>query len=125
MMRLKSDLIDALQTGLDGRLDEVQLDWDPRSALTVVMCSEGYPQSARKGDAIVGIDQADEVEDAHVFVAGAKLDASQVLTNGGRVLGVTALGDTLQDAAGRAYEAVSHISWPGAHYRSDIGWRAL
>jgi phosphoribosylamine--glycine ligase len=125
MMRLQSDLIDALQMGLAGRLDEVALTWDPRSALTVVMCSEGYPLSSRKGDAIQGLEEADQVTDAHVFVAGAKLDHSEVRTNGGRVLGVTALGDTLQEAASRAYEAVDRISWPGAHFRSDIGWRAL
>jgi phosphoribosylamine---glycine ligase len=125
MMRLQSDLIEVLQMGLAGRLHEVALNWDPRSALTVVMCSEGYPLSARKGDAIRGLDEAGEVSDAHVFLAGAKLEQAEVLTNGGRVLGVTALGDTLHDAASRAYEAVDCISWPGAHFRSDIGWRAL
>jgi len=125
MMRLNSDLIEVLQTGLAGNLDEVVLDWDPRSALTVVMCSEGYPASSRKGDVIEGLAEADAVTDAHVFVAGAQLEGSEVLTSGGRVLGVTGLGATLQDAAGKAYEAVEHISWPGAHYRSDIGWRAL
>ncbi len=125
MMRLKSDLVAVLQDGLAGRLDEVSLEWDPRSALTVVMCSEGYPASARKGDVIEGLEEAATVEGSHVFVAGAQLDNESVVTSGGRVLGVTALGEDLKGAAGRAYEAVSHITWPGAHYRSDIGWRAL
>lgn len=125
MMRLQSDLIQVLQMGLEVRLDEVALRWDPRSALTVVMCSEGYPLSPRTGDVIRGLDQAGEVSDAHVFLAGARGDQTEVLTSGGRVLGVTALGDTLQDAAALAYEAVDCISWPGVHYRGDIGWRAL
>jgi phosphoribosylamine--glycine ligase len=125
MMRLESDLAGVLLAGLDGRLDEVTLQWDPRSALTVVLCSEGYPATSKKGDVIEGLDRAAEIPDSKVFLAGARLEGDQVITNGGRVLGVTALGDTLQAAAQRAYEAVELIHWPGAHNRSDIGWRAL
>jgi phosphoribosylamine--glycine ligase len=125
MMRLQSDLVGVLLAGLDGRLDQVSLQWDPRSALTVVLCSEGYPASSKKGDPIEGLERAGLVPDSKVFIAGARLEGDRVLTNGGRVLGVTALGETLKDAANRAYEALSHIHWPGAHHRSDIGWRSL
>ncbi|MGM0577538.1 MAG: phosphoribosylamine--glycine ligase [Myxococcota bacterium] len=126
MSRLRSDLVDLLEAGLDGRLDEASLDWDPRAALCVVLASEGYPLSSRKGDLIEGLDGAAGVPDTVVFHAGTKrADDGTVRTNGGRVLGVTALGDTVAAAAERAYEAVDHISWPGLQVRRDIGWRAI
>ena len=124
MARLKSDLVEVMLAGIDRRLDEVTLEWDPRPALCVVMASEGYPTSARKGDRISGL--AHERRDVHVFHAGTTRSGSgEILTAGGRVLGVTALGDELTQARERAYARVKSIAWPGEHHRRDIGWRAL
>lgn len=126
MMRFDSDLIEVLQTGLAGRLDEVSLRWNPRSALCVVLASAGYPASARKGDRIQGLDRAATHEEAVVFHAGTRVaDPDGVETAGGRVLGVTALGADLQEAAHRAYAAVDEIQWDGMQLRRDIGWRSL
>jgi phosphoribosylamine---glycine ligase len=124
MARMKSDLVEVLLAGIDRRLDEITLEWDPRSALCVVMASAGYPMTSSKGDPIHGLDAAGE--DAVVFHAGtARNDTGDVVTAGGRVLGVTALGDTLADAATRAYARVDSIAWEGEQHRRDIGWRAL
>jgi phosphoribosylamine--glycine ligase len=124
MARLKSDLVEVLLAGIDRRLDEITLEWDPRSALCVVMASAGYPTTSRKGDRITGLGVA--CSDAVVFHAGtARNDDGDVVTAGGRVLGVTALGDTLADAAARAYAQVDSITWDGEQHRHDIGWRAL
>jgi phosphoribosylamine--glycine ligase len=123
MARLKSDLVEVLLAGIDRRLDEVVLDWDPRPALCVVMASEGYPVSSSKGDVIDGL--GGQHDDVTVFHAGTRRDGTDVVTAGGRVLGVTALGDTLAEAAGKAYARVDTISWRGEQHRRDIGWRAL
>lgn len=124
MVRLKSDLVEVLLAGIDRRLDEVELEWDSRPALCVVMASAGYPMGSQKGDKIDGL--ALVSEDAYVFHAGTARGAdNDVVTAGGRVLGVTALGDDLADAAQRAYARVDAISWPGEQHRRDIGWRAL
>ncbi|MGB0589022.1 MAG: phosphoribosylamine--glycine ligase [Myxococcota bacterium] len=124
MARMKSDLVEVLLAGIDRRLDEITLDWDARSALCVVMASAGYPTTSSKGDRIVGL--TGEHDDAVVFHAGTtRTEAGDVVTAGGRVLGVTALGDTLGDAAARAYARVDSISWEGEQHRRDIGWRAL
>lgn len=125
LARLKTDLVDVFEAALDGALDQLELEWDPRPAMCVVMASQGYPVSSRKGDPIAGLAEAAKVRDATVFHAGTRLEGDQVFVNGGRVLGVTALGDDLAAARERAYEAVGKISWPGEHHRSDIGWRAL
>lgn len=129
MMRLRSDLVDVLEATIDGRLDEIELDWDPRAAACVVMAAEGYPATPRKGDEIGGLAEAAGVSDAQVFHAGTRLAqaeaGSPVLTSGGRVLGVTALGDSIALAVRRAYEACEKINWRGAQYRRDIGHRAL
>ncbi len=126
MARLKSDLFEALMAATSGKLGEVQLQWDRRIALGVVMAAEGYPRAPRKGDAISGLPQqpSDEVV---VFHAGTALDDedAQLRTNGGRVLCVTALGDTVRQAQKRAYDAAGAIYFDGAHYRRDIGWRAM
>lgn len=129
MMRLHSDLVAVLEATIDGQLDRIQLDWDPRAAACVVLAAEGYPATPRKGDAIGGLSAAAEVADAQVFHAGTRCESDEpggaVLTSGGRVLGVTALGDSIALAVERAYEACEKIDWQGVQYRRDIGHRAL
>ena len=125
LMRLRSDLVDVFEATLDGRLSDVELSWDPRPALCVVLASDGYPTKAVKGDVIRGLEAAATVEDAVVFHAGTAGGPEGPVTSGGRVLGVTALGADLQMARDRAYEAADHIAWRGQQRRDDIGWRAL
>jgi phosphoribosylamine--glycine ligase len=127
LMRLKTDLLDLLEAAVDERLDEFEgkVEWDPRPAVCVVMCSEGYPGSYERGFPISGLDAAGKLPDVKVFHAGTRLDGDRVLTDGGRVLGVTALGDTLAEAQKRAYEAAALISFRGAFYRHDIAAKAL
>jgi phosphoribosylamine--glycine ligase len=112
---------------VDERLDEFEgkLDWDVRPAVCVVMCSAGYPGSYERGFPIHGLNDAGQMADVKVFHAGTRLDGDRVLTDGGRVLGVTALGDTLATAQQRAYEAVAKISFHGAFCRDDIAAKAL
>lgn len=125
MSRLKSDALDMLHAAATGNLDKIKLKWDRRAALTVVMAANGYPGNYRKGTAIKGVDEADAMDDVTVFHAGTALDDDGALVaNGGRVLGVTALGDTVAEAQKRAYEAVDTIDWPDGFCRRDIGWRA-
>ncbi len=124
LLRLQSDLLTLCEAALAGRLDQVQADWDNRPALGVVMAAEGYPDSVRKGDVIEGLDGVDN-DVVKVFHAGTALRDGQVVTAGGRVLCVCALGDDLRQARDRAYQAVGRIHWPGAFYRGDIGHRAL
>ena len=124
MMRLKSDFLQVLQHATDGTLDQVTLDWDRRVALGVVMAAAGYPLDPRKGDAIRGIPA--EAEDCKVFRAGtAPGPAGGVVTSGGRVLCVTALGDSVRNAQQRAYDATQSIQYAGMQYRRDIGYRAI
>ena len=126
MMRLQSDLVDVLEATVDGRLDEVQpMQWDPRPSVCVVMASEGYPSNYEKGRPIRGLEEAAKLPDVKVFHAGTKLLDGQTLTNGGRVLGVTALGDTISQAKLQAYSAVKCIRWDGAWCRKDISDKAL
>jgi len=128
LMRLKSDLVELLEAVVDGTLDqfsEDQLRWDPRPAVCVVMASEGYPGSYAKGRVIDGLEEAAELPDVKVFHAGTTLENNRVVTDGGRVLGVTALGDTLAEAKRRAYEALERIHFAGATYRRDIADKAL
>lgn len=128
LMRLKSDLLEALEAVVDERLDEVNLEWDPRPSVTVVMASEGYPDSYEKGKAVHGLGDAAELEDVKVFHAGTALRAesaqsreTRVITDGGRVFGVTAIGDTIAEARTRAYRGTKMIRFAGGWYRSDIG----
>ncbi len=125
MMRLKSDLLEAMIATAEHRLDEVTLEWDPRPAVCVVMSSAGYPGSYEKGFEITGIEEANAMEDVKVFHAGTTRRNSAIVTNGGRVLGVTALGSTLAEAQERAYGAVTKISWKGAYWRNDIADKAI
>ncbi|SDL95965.1 phosphoribosylamine--glycine ligase [Oryzisolibacter propanilivorax] len=124
LMRLKSDLVDLLAAGADGRLGDVELQWDRRTALGVVLAAHGYPEAPRKGDAITGIPP--EADDAVVFHAGTQLDEDGTLrATGGRVLCATALADNVRQAQQRAYDVVRQIHLDGAQWRSDIGHRAV
>lgn len=128
LMRLKSDLLDLLEAVVDERLgdiDESRIEWDPRPAVCVVLCSQGYPGPYVKGRVIQGLEEVARLPDVQVFHAGTRQEGGVVLTDGGRVLGVTALGETLADAKRRAYEAVARISFSGMHYRKDIADKAL
>lgn len=124
MMRLQSDLPDLCNAALDGRLNEVQADWDPRAALGVIMAAGGYPGSYARGLTIAGLDTPCS-DDIKVFHAGTREADGKVMTNGGRVLCVTALGKSVADAQQRAYAAVGNISWTDAFVRRDIGYRAI
>jgi phosphoribosylamine--glycine ligase len=124
LMRLQTDLVDLIEIALDGRLDRAAARWNARPALGVVMAAGGYPGSYRKGDVIEGLPRAD-APDVKVFHAGTAERDGQVITNGGRVLCVTALGATVCAARARAYEVVESIHWQDAHYRRDIGYRAV
>jgi phosphoribosylamine--glycine ligase len=123
MLRLKSDLVALVEHALAGTLDRAAADWDRRPALGVVLAAAGYPDEPRKGDEIGGIPKG--ADDCRVFHAGTKLEGRRVVTNGGRVLCVTALGDSLKTARTRAYEAVDAIRFDGMQCRKDIGHRAL
>ena len=124
LMRLKSDLLEVLAAAIDGKLDALELQWDRRTALGVVMAAHGYPDQPRKGDAINGLPP--EADDAMVFHAGTALDEAGVLrTSGGRVLCVTVLADNVRQAQQRAYDVARGIHFDGAQYRHDIGFRAL
>lgn len=126
MARLISPLLPVLQAASRGELAGQTLQWDERSALGVVLCAEGYPESVRKGEHIDGLRADDLQSDALVFHAGTRADANgKVLTDGGRVLCVVALADALADAQKAAYERADQIQWPGRFMRRDIGWRAL
>ncbi|MCW5581300.1 MAG: phosphoribosylamine--glycine ligase [Luteimonas sp.] len=124
MLRLQSDLVDLVEAALDGRLDAVDAQWDPRPALGVVMAAAGYPGAPRTGDPINSWDVPD-VGDTKVFHAGTRIEGEHVVTAGGRVLCVCALGDSVADAQRRAYAEVAGISWRGEFHRHDIGWRAI
>lgn len=125
MMRLQSDLVELCLAALDERLDQTTAEWDPRPALGVVLAAGGYPDSYAKGHTISGLDKA-QGADRKVFHAGTTLsDEGAVLTNGGRVLCATALGETVSDAQAAAYEAVKAINWQDVYYRTDIGYRAI
>ena len=123
MMRLKTDLFDVFMAATEGTLDEVELQWDRRVALGVVMAAAGYPLSPRKGDVVTGL--PGDGTDAMVFHAGTTMQGGAVVTSGGRVLCVTALGDSVKLAQHRAYELLQSIRFDGAQYRRDIGFRAI
>ncbi len=125
LMRLKSDLVEVMDAVIDGKLDQVGLEWDSRPTVCVVMASGGYPGSYEKGKVITGLDEAGAIDDVVVFHAGTKLDDGQVVTSGGRVLGVTALGTDIADAKQRAYQAVDKIHFDGAYCRRDIADKAI
>ncbi|HRE18998.1 MAG TPA: phosphoribosylglycinamide synthetase C domain-containing protein, partial [Rhodocyclaceae bacterium] len=126
MMRLKSDFVKLLEHAIAGTLDQIDAEWDRRVALGVVLAAANYPDTPKKGDTIHGLPKGNSFdEDAHVFHAGTAEQDGQVVTAGGRVLCVTALGENVKLAQKRAYEVASEISFDGMQLRSDIGYRAI
>jgi phosphoribosylamine--glycine ligase len=123
MLRLKSDLVELIEAALEGRLDTAEAQWDRRPALGVVLAAAGYPEAPRNGDRIEGLPRPDA--DCRVFHAGTRLQDGHAVTSGGRVLCVTALGESLRLARERAYKAAGAIRFAGMQYRTDIGHRAL
>lgn len=118
--RLKSDLLQLLEATIDGQLDKMKTDWDERVAVTVVMASGGYPEKYETGKIISGLDEAAKLKDIEVFHAGTRRANGKIVTSGGRVLAITALGTTRAEARHRAYDAVAKIHFDGCHYRRDI-----
>ena len=125
MARMKSDYLDVVEQAIAGTLDKVEIDWDRRVALGVVMAAHNYPETPRSGDVIKGLPKPGAYEDAFVFHAGTRKDGEVTTTSGGRVLCVTALGDSVKMAQKRAYEVLENIQFDGAQYRRDIGHRAI
>ncbi|MBC5851967.1 MULTISPECIES: phosphoribosylamine--glycine ligase [Vibrio] len=124
MMRLQSDLVELCLAALDGRLDQVESKWDPRASIGIVLAAGGYPADYRKGDVISGL-PTQEVAGEKVFHAGTSNQSGAVVTNGGRVLCATALGENVFQAQQRAYQLAKQIEWQGMFYRHDIGYRAI
>jgi phosphoribosylamine--glycine ligase len=125
LVRLESDLVDALEACIDGRLAETALRWTPGASACVVASSGGYPGSYKTGQLITGLSAAAQVPGVQVFHAGTTLAGGQLLTAGGRVLGVTAAADSLSEALARAYQAMAEIHYEGMYFRRDIGHRAF
>lgn len=126
MMRAKSDILPVLAAAAKGSLDQMSMEWDERTALVVVMAARGYPGVYEKGSKIGGLDAAGSEDGVHVFHAGtARAADGSIIATGGRVLGVTAVGDSVSDAQARAYRAVERLQWPEGFCRRDIGWRAV
>ncbi len=121
---MKSDIVPVLEAVIDGHIDRVEVEWDGRAAVCVVMASRGYPGAYEKGKIISGLEEAARVPDTYIFHAGTALKEGKIVTNGGRVLGVTALGNNIAEAISQAYKAVEKISWEGVYYRRDIGQKA-
>ena len=125
LMRMKGDIMPILEACIKGNLLGCKIEWDSRAAVCVVMSSKGYPGDYEKGKPISGLKEVSRMEDVFVFHAGTALKDDQIITNGGRVLGVTGLGKDIPRAIERTYQAVKKISWEGVHYRTDIGQKAL
>jgi len=125
MARLKSDLLPALLACADGDLNGMDLHWSDQPAVTVVMAARGYPGDYEKGEPIEGLEAAGQLPGIQIFHAGTRARDSEILSAGGRVLNITATGETLAEAVDRAYQAVARIHWPGGFFRRDIAWRAL
>jgi len=123
MMRLKSDLVDLIESALDGELDKATIDWDSRSSVGVVMAAGGYPEAYEKGKEIAGL--FEETQNSKVFHAGTAEKSGKIVTSGGRVLCVVGLGDNVTEAQKVAYESIKKVNWEGAFYRSDIAYRAV
>lgn len=125
LARMKTDLVEIMRATLDGHLDQVSINWDRRPAVCVVMASQGYPGSYEKGKIIHGLRTISRMKDVTIFHAGTAFKGRRLVTNGGRVLGVTALGPDIKQAIDRAYQATAQIGWEGVHFRKDIGHKAL
>ncbi len=124
MLRLKSDLVELCQAGLNGTLDSITADWDQRAAVGVVLAAGGYPGSYNKRDVISGL-PVSEIQGEKVFHAGTWEESGQVVTNGGRVLCATALGNSVKEAQERAYKLARQINWKDVYMRTDIAYRAI
>ena len=125
LMRMKGDIVPILEACMKGTLSQQRIEWDSRASVCVVMASKGYPGDYEKGKVIKGLKEVSRTEGVFVFHAGTALNDEQVMTNGGRVLGVTGLGEDIPRAIEKTYQAVKKISWNGAYYRTDIGRKAL
>jgi phosphoribosylamine--glycine ligase len=125
LVRMQTDLLPVLEATVTGNLNEIEIVWDQDPSVCVVMASAGYPGSYEKGKVIRGLDEAEQLSGVQVFHAGTAWKDGEIVTNGGRVLGVTALGSTIQEAIDQAYRAVSHVTWDGAYSRKDIGMKAV
>jgi len=125
LMRMKGDIIPILEACIKGDLSKWEIEWDSRAAVCVVMASKGYPGDYERGKAMGGLKEVSQMKDVFVFHAGTTFQDGKVVTNGGRVLGVTGLGKDIPNAIERTYQAVKKISWDGVHYRTDIGQKAL
>lgn len=125
MMRLKSDLVPALLACVDGGLNHLDLRWSQEAALTVILATKGYPDAYPKGSEIRGLEKAAQVKGVQIFHAGTKANGSRTLANGGRVLNISAMAPTVEEARARAYRAVDLIDWPEGFCRRDIAWRAV
>jgi phosphoribosylamine--glycine ligase len=125
LMRMKGDIVPILEACMKGTLSQHQIEWDYRASVCVVMASKGYPGDYEKGKAVKGLKEVSRAEGVFVFHAGTALKDNEIITNGGRVLGVTGLGEDISRAIERTYQAVKKISWEGVHYRADIGRKAL
>ena len=123
--RLKSDLLSLIVSSCQNSLNEENIEWDNRFALTIVMASEGYPNDYKTGYEIKGIDEIKNLKDIYIYHAGTKMVNNLILTNGGRVLNVTSLGETVKEANYNALTAINMIDWNGSYHRNDIGWRAI
>jgi phosphoribosylamine--glycine ligase len=125
LMRMKGDIVPILEACMRGTLSQCEIEWDNRPSVCVVMASGGYPGDYEKGKKIRGLEEVARMEDIFIFHAGTSFKDGQMVTNGGRVLGVTGLGKDIPNAIERTYQAVKKISWDGVHYRTDIGYKAL
>jgi phosphoribosylamine--glycine ligase len=125
LLRMKSDFVSVLVATMEGNLSTLKMDWDERPTVCVVLATQGYPGPYEKGKVISGLEEAEKISGAFVFHAGTAWREGKVVTHGGRVLGVTAIGNDIEDAIGLAYEAAAKISWEGVYYRKDIGLKAL
>jgi phosphoribosylamine--glycine ligase len=125
LTRLQNDLVEVLEASVAGTLDKIEFKWSPMASVCVVMASAGYPGSVVKGKLIQGLDEAAKLSNVKVFHAGTAMVDGQIVTNGGRVLGVTASGADIRLARGAVYSALERIGFDGAHYRRDIGEKAL
>jgi Phosphoribosylamine-glycine ligase len=125
LLRLKSDLIDMIQTCFSGNISNYDTEWDEKSSIGVVMSSSGYPESYETGKEISGLDTLYDKNDIKVFHSGTRIENQNILTNGGRVLCVTALGDDLSESYQNAYSVIEQINWDGKYYRKDIGFRVM
>jgi phosphoribosylamine--glycine ligase len=125
LMRMKGDIVPILEACIEGNLSQYQIEWDPQAAVCVVMASKGYPGDYEKGRPIEGLEEVKTIKDVFIFHAGTAAKDGRTVTNGGRVLGVTGLGEDIPRAIEKTYNAVKKIHWEGVHYRTDIGRKAL